>query len=364
MPTNSIEELTRLLPCQTGFLITAPVSRRFLTGFDSSDGMLFLSQKECVFLTDSRYIEAAKERIAICPVEEFRDPRKQLRALCKRNKIRRLQLELSKTNLMEASNYQNWLWDSTRVVTGRHRFWGALTSERLLEINLKRLRRAKTPEQADCVRRAQRIAEAALTAVLQNDFREGVTERELALALDFHMLRNGAEALSFETIVVAGENGSRPHGVPGGRPLRGGDFVTMDFGAVVDGWHSDMTRTTALDGIDEEQRKIYGTVLAAQRAALDRIRPGVACKEVDAAARRVIEEAGYGEYFRHGAGHGVGLEIHEAPTLSSKSEDILAPGDIVTVEPGIYLPGKCGVRIEDMALVTEDGYENLTQAAK
>jgi len=163
---------------------------------------------------------------------------------------------------------------------------------------------------------------------------------------------------------VAGENGSKPHGVPSGRKLQAGDLLTLDFGAVVDGWHSDMTRTIAIGEPSDEQRKIYGIVLEAQLAALDKLGPGVSCKDVDFCARQMIEAAGYGEHFRHGTGHGVGLEVHEAPSLSRKSKDVLAPGMVVTVEPGIYLPGSCGVRIEDMALITETGYENLTKVKK
>ncbi len=350
---TALEELARALPSRTAALITAPVSRRFLTGFFSSAGTLFLSRGEVVFLTDSRYFEAARAAVTVCPVEELSAAPEQLRRLCRRNNIRRLLPEAGKMTLAQAAKYRRWL---PGVRLEGNKPW--------LDAELVRLRRAKKPAQADCVRRAQRIAEAAFAATLAEDLRVGITERELALALGQRMLRAGAQALSFETIVVAGENGSKPHGVPGDRALRPGDLVTMDFGATVDGWHSDMTRTVALGEPGQEERTIYEVVLRAQEAALACIRPGLACEEADAAARRVIEAAGYGAYFRHGVGHGVGLEIHEAPSLAPKSKEILAPGDIVTVEPGIYLPGRCGVRIEDMVLITEDGYENLTLAEK
>ena len=333
-------------------LLTAPVSRRRLTGFESSDGMLFLAQGKAVFLTDSRYIEAARAAVAACAVAELRETGPQLRALCKEHRVKRLFIETQSATLGEAARLRALLpgvWIEAR---------DSRADKRLREIRLY-----KTQEEAECIRRAQGIAERAFAYIL-GVIKPGMTEREIALELDYAMLRGGARALSFETIAVTGENGSKPHGVPGERKLQAGDLLTLDFGAVADGYHSDMTRTIAIGEPGEEQRKIYKIVLEAQLAALNALAPGVACKEIDARARRLIEAAGYGEHFRHGTGHGVGLEIHEAPSLSRKSKDVLAPGMVVTVEPGIYLPGKCGVRIEDMALITENGYENLTKADK
>ena len=178
------------------------------------------------------------------------------------------------------------------------------------------------------------------------------------------MLSHGAQALSFETIAVGGVNSSMPHGVPSEYRIQSGDFVTMDYGAVVGGYHSDMTRTVAVGEVDEERKNVYDIVLRAQRAALDFLRPGVACMEADRAARELITREGYGNDYRHGTGHGVGIEIHEQPVLSPASKQVLAPGHVVTVEPGIYLPGRFGVRIEDMAFLTQDGCENLTNAPK
>ena len=178
------------------------------------------------------------------------------------------------------------------------------------------------------------------------------------------MLRAGAQALSFETIAVSGRNSSMPHGVPTDKMVERGDFVTMDYGAVVNGYHSDMTRTVAVGEVSGKQAEVYDTVLKAQLTSLDLLAPGVACKAADAAARDVINAAGYGEFFGHGTGHGVGVEIHEFPVLNPRSTEILAPGDVVTVEPGIYLPGEFGVRIEDMAFITENGSENLTKCPK
>ena len=178
------------------------------------------------------------------------------------------------------------------------------------------------------------------------------------------MLKNGADGLSFETIAISGKNTSMPHGVPTEKPVEKGDFITMDYGALYRGYHSDMTRTVALGYVSDEQEKVYNTVLEAQKAAAEAVKPGAKCADADAAARQIIEKAGYAEFFTHGTGHGVGIDIHEPPTVSYRSEETLRPGDVVTAEPGIYLPGKFGVRIEDMLYVTENSAENLTEAPK
>ena len=344
-----ITHIQKSLPPRTAALIESPVNRRYLTGFASSYGHLLITQGGAVFLTDSRYIEAAQASDTACPVEEIKAGR--LRALCKQHGVRKILLE-GACDLARARQL--------RAMLPAVHF--DLRSKKL-ELLLRNLRVCKSPREIEHIKAAQAIAEQAFEHILGR-ITPGVSERELALELDYFMLRHGAEALSFETIVAAGENGSRPHAVPGEHKLRRGDLITMDFGAVVNGYHSDMTRTVALGEPDANAREIYETVLAAQEAALAAIKPGVPCKEVDAAAREVIERTGYGEHFRHGTGHGVGLEIHEEPRLSKQSEDVLRPGMVVTVEPGIYLPGQCGVRIEDMAVITETGCENLTKTTK
>ena len=349
---NRITQLQNSLPANAAGLITNPISRRYCTGFPSSAGMLLLCNDEALFLTDSRYIEAAKQAVTAVPVEEQTNSRQQLTAFCKRHKIKRLFIEADHTTLSEHERLQKML-PKLHIERG-----GRLSKA------LTRLRMHKTTEEIASIKQAQSIAEAALAHVLEHHIKPGVTERELALELDFYMLRNGAEVVSFDTIAVAGENGANPHGVPGERPLGCGDLLTMDFGAAVNGLHSDMTRTVAVGTCADEACEVYETVLRAQQAALQIAAPGIPCSELDAAARNVIKEAGFGEYFRHGTGHGVGYEIHEAPTAAPKSKDILAPGMVVTVEPGIYIPGKHGVRIEDMVLITETGCENLTQAGK
>ena len=348
---HRIARVQKTLPPRAAALVTDPVSRRYLTGFDSSDGVLFIAPQAALLLTDSRYVEAARQSVTACPVEELADAPKQLREVCAQHRVKRLFVETQRVTLAQAARWRGWL-PGVWIERGG-----------LLDQALRELRMHKAQAEIGAVQAAQGIAEEAFAQILPL-LRPGVSERAIALELDYAMLRGGAEAVSFETIAVSGENGSKPHGVPGGRELRSGDLLTLDFGAVVDGYHSDMTRTVAIGPVDEERRRVYDTVLRAQRAALSALAPGVPCKDADAAARDIVKAAGYGGEFRHGTGHGVGLEIHEAPTLSAKSKDTLAPGMVVTVEPGIYLPERFGVRIEDMALITETGVENLTNTGK
>ena len=224
-------------------------------------------------------------------------------------------------------------------------------------------RRKKSEEEKNCILKAQAIAEKAFDHILGFISTEK-TEKDIALELDFFMLRNGAEATSFDTIAVSGANSSMPHGVPSDKKICNGDFITLDYGAVINGYHSDMTRTVAVGSVSTKMAEVYETVLNAQLASLASLRDGISGIDADKAARDIIANAGYGEFFGHGTGHGVGIEIHEEPRLSPKSDKILCKGDVVTVEPGIYLPGEFGVRIEDMAFITENGYENLTKSPK
>ena len=210
---------------------------------------------------------------------------------------------------------------------------------------------------------AQRIAERALTDIL-NEIRPGVTEKEIAARLQYLMLHYGAENMSFDPIVVSGPNGSLPHGVPSEKVIQSGEFVTMDFGCIYHGYCSDMTRTVAVGSVTEEMRQVYNTVLAAQKAGIEAARAGATGRAVDGAARAVIQQAGYGPYFGHSFGHGVGVEIHEGPNATPSNDKPLPAGAVISAEPGIYLPGKLGVRIEDVLYLTEGGCQNLTLAPK
>jgi len=345
-----ISQLQNRLEENCTVIIESPENRLYFTGFHSSLGYLVVNKSNAVFLTDSRYIEAAQNSIEGARVEEYfsLETVKEELSLIGATKV---VMQSSTTTVASAQNYGAF-FDGFDL-----RFDGSLDKI------ISDLRIIKDRDELDNVIKAQRIAESALDYVL-GIIREGMTEKQLALELDFYMLSHGADALSFDTIAVSGKNSSLPHGVPSDKKIEKGDFITMDFGAVVNGYHSDMTRTVAVGFVSDEQKKVYETVLKAQQTALDGVRAGIVCRDADALARNVISGAGYGEFFRHGLGHGVGVEIHEAPTVSPKGDTVLKEGMLITVEPGIYLPERFGVRIEDMVCVTENGCENLTKADK
>lgn len=334
-----------------GALIVSPENRRYFTQFPSSDGYLLVSAEEATLVTDSRYVEAAEKNAGGCSVVLQTTDSTQLFDLFSKMHVTRVAVEASRMNLAQYA----------RICAALEPM--AVLADSTLDNLIAGLRSVKQMDEIEKIRAAQKIAEQAF-AYICDFIKPGRTEREIALELDFYMLHHGAEALSFETIAVSGENGSMPHGVPGDRQVQPGDFVTMDFGAVVDGYHSDMTRTVAVGQVSDRQKEVYNVVLSAQKALLAALRPGLSCAEADKIARDVIESAGYGAYFGHSAGHGVGVEIHEFPNLSPRSKSVLTVGNVVTDEPGIYLPGEFGVRIEDMAHITPDGCENLTGSPK
>lgn len=347
------EALAATLQAGEAYLIFSEENRRYFTGFAATDGWLLVTPGERIFLTDSRYIEAARRQVKGCTdVVLLLSLREQLPALCARLGVKELFIEDDRMNVAELRRLRTML-------TGI-----AVSDGDRASTAINRLRSVKTQTEIAEIEKAQAIAEKAFSYIL-TVMREGVTEKEVALSLDYFMLKNGAEALSFETIAVSGPNSSMPHGVPSDRKLQKGDFITLDYGAVVNGYHSDMTRTVALGRVTDKMAAVYDTVLSAQKAALDAIGPGVRCFDADKAARDIITAAGYGDCFGHSTGHGVGVEIHEAPSLSPKSGDaVLEIGNVVTAEPGIYLPGEFGVRIEDMAAVTAFGCRNLTGCPK
>ena len=225
------------------------------------------------------------------------------------------------------------------------------------------LRASKTEEEIACMIEAQRISEKALETVL-HIIKPGMTERQVAAELVYNMLKNGSEGNSFDPIVVTGSKTSLPHGVPGDKVIQSGDFVTMDFGSIKHGYCSDMTRTVAVGSASEEMRNVYDTVLRAQLAGIAAAKAGVPGKEIDAAARKVISDAGYGKYFGHGFGHSLGLDIHEWPNANPSGETPMPAGAVCSAEPGIYIPGRFGVRIEDVMVIREGGAEIITKAPK
>jgi Xaa-Pro aminopeptidase len=346
------EQLAAILPQEIdGALITSAHNRRYLTGFPSSAGIVLVTKQGACFLTDSRYIEAAKRVISDMDCIEYTSETETLRELILQFGIRTIAVEGSGMTCSELSHYQNTLGGVKLQAEG-------------LDPLLWELRLVKTEAELAKMSQAQELTEFGFDHILPF-IRAGRTEREVALELEFIIRKQGAECVAFDYIVVSGANSSMPHGVPSDKVIEQGDFVTMDFGAVVDGWHSDMTRTVAVGRCSEEQKKVYQTVLTAQKAALSVLHEGLSGAVGDAAARNVIAKAGYGEFFGHGTGHGVGIEIHEAPRLSPMAGGVLLKaGSVVTVEPGIYLPGKFGVRIEDMVHVTGNGCKNFTKSPK
>lgn len=347
---NRIQAIQRALCENEAALFFSAPACRYLTDFDFTDGGVLILPDTAYLLTDSRYIEAAEESVAALHCISCNGLYRTVETLLQQQGICRLHLE--RTTSVAVLECLHEKLSAEIAVDGR--VDAALTESRMV----------KTAEELARLREAQRLTELGFFHILPF-LKPGVTEREAALELEFFMRRAGADGVSFDFVVVSGKNTSRPHGVPTDKPLENGDFVTMDFGALYRGYHADMTRTVAIGGVSPEQRRVYDTVLQAQLAALDTLRAGISGREGDAAARAVIESAGYGECFGHGTGHGVGVEIHEAPNLSPRAAETPLPvGCIVTVEPGIYLPGRFGVRIEDMVMLTADGCENLTSAPK
>lgn len=344
------KKLQSRLEKNQAFLIHSPENRRYLTGFASSDGYLLITPDEAILFADSRYIEAAQKSAQGCTeIALLTSLSQQLKEYAEKLGIKSVFTEAQRLSVDEFNSFCEILPCECKAEQ---------TDEAI-----DALRRSKGIEEKQKILAAQAIAEKAFDRIL-GFIKEGVTERDIALELDFYMLKNGAECVSFETIAVSGKNSSMPHGVPSDKKIERGDFITMDFGAVVDGYHSDMTRTVAVGEVSSKQAEVYETVLSAQEKSLALLKAGVSCFDADAAARDIIKSAGYGSFFGHGTGHGVGIEIHEQPRLSPKSKQILEIGDVVTVEPGIYLPEEFGVRIEDMAFITENGCENLTKSPK
>ena len=332
-------------------IITSPQNRRYFTSFNSSDGFLVITGNETIFFTDSRYIEAAQNQVTVCKSVLLKRVSETIAPYLKEKNIENIYLETERLTVAELNSLKK-VFDFCKVEA----------KEEVDEI-INKLRSVKTEKEVEYIKKAQQIAEDAFKHILKF-IKVGVTEKEIALKLDFYMLSHGAEAVSFETIAVSGKNSSMPHGVPTDKRIENGDFITMDFGAVYNGYHSDMTRTVIVGEPTEKQKEVYETVLKAQTEALAVLKAGVSGVDADKAARDIIEAKGYKENFGHGTGHGVGIEIHESPNLSPYSKAILETGNIVTVEPGIYIPDEFGVRIEDMALITENGYINLTNCEK
>ena len=332
-----------------GLLLTSRYSRHYGAEFDIAEGVAIVTKAGCRYFTDSRYIESAQsglkgfEVLDVAGVGYF----KRLNDAIADFGVTTLGFEENYLTVAEFQGYEKNL--NAKLVPFNKEIYG--------------FRAVKEDWELENLRKAQKIADKAFAEVLPR-IKVGMSELELQAELIYCMYKNGAHGLSFDPIVVSGPNSSMPHGVAGERKIQDGDFITMDFGVLYNGYCSDMTRTVAVGHVTEEMEKVYNTVLAAQLAGIAISRAGVAAKAIDGAARKVIEEAGYGPYFSHSYGHGVGLEIHEAPGLSFKSETDVPANAVCSAEPGIYLPGKFGVRIEDCVIFTGDGCENLASSPK
>lgn len=347
---SAIMKITSKLPYYKidAMLLTSPTGRLYATGFPSTAGALLVTAHEACLLADSRYFEAAKAAVTdatVTMVGKDETINECLASLISKKKIKKLGFE---DGAVTFSAYQKMRKFGVKLVQ----------AQKLIND----LRNIKSRDELSKMIAAQRLAEKVYNEILTL-ISSDITEKELAAEFIYRSLKYGAEKESFPPIVVSGKNSSLPHGVPGNEKI-GKGFLTIDFGVSLNGWCSDTTRTVCVGEPDDEMVKIYNTVLEAQLAGIATIRAGVKGVDVDGAARAVIEKAGYGDYFGHGFSHSIGLEVHEFLKASPLSGDILPAGAVISAEPGIYIPGRYGVRIEDILYITEDGCENIVELPK
>ena len=330
-------------------LIFGLPNMRYLSGFTGTDGVLLISEEEVVFLTDSRY--QAQARSQVCAE----------RIVCYKDKLHAIGEELLRSECkrvgFDADVVSVALFEELKKKVIKPLEWCPLSKK------LQAIRGIKTPDELSALKKAASLNRQAFELILPA-IQPGATEKHIALELEYALKRLGGEANAFDFIVASGVRGALPHGVASDKQLRSGELVTIDFGTRVEGYHSDETVTLAIGEVDGKLRQIFDIVLEAHDSALAAVRPGMQLADLDAVARDYITAKGYGDFFGHGLGHGVGLEIHEFPAVSSRSEVSLCEGMVITVEPGIYLPAVGGVRIEDTIVVTSEGYESLTSIPK
>lgn len=332
-----------------GIIISNQENRRYLSGFTGSAGVLVIGIEKAFLVTDFRYWEQAN-----LECKEFE--------LYKQGP----QLWASVSQLIQELNWERMGFEGTLTYQEYQHFEGLLTSNVVLDPVtdlVEQLRRIKEDNELELIAKAAVITDTAWEKTIDR-VRPGVKERDLALEFDYQLRLNGAEGSAFPTIVAFGARAALPHAAPSGKEVKSGDFILIDGGALYKGYNADLTRTVVMGKADPEQQRIYDIVLKAQSEALEYLRSGLTGRDIDQKARRVISEAGYGEYFGHGLGHSVGLNIHENPRLSPNESGQIPQGAVITVEPGIYLPNWGGVRIEDLVVVEENGIRNLTGAQK
>ena len=332
-------------------LLSNEANMHYICGFSPSEGRILITKNGAFHLVDSRYTETAfnhSKESGLEVIEIEKSFIEEIKKICLSNKINRIVFENETISFAQYENLKNEL-EKTEFIK--------------LDNRLMRIRNRKEPEEIELLKKANEIAEKSFIELL-NFVEEGKTEKELASLFDYLMAKNGSDGLSFDTILVSGPKTSMPHGVPGERKLKKGEFVLFDFGATYKGYHSDMTRTIALGTADDEMREMYYLVLKAQEAGIKALKAGVKCADVYKAAYDVLNEKDMGKYFRHGLGHGVGIEIHEGFSSNPRSTDTYEIGNVTSVEPGIYLPDKFGIRIEDVCIVNQNGCENISTIEK
>ena len=333
-----------------GLLLTSRYSRFYGTEYDIAEGVAIVTKAGCRYFTDSRYIESAQNGIKdfeVLQIDRQNPYSKRLNEAIADFGVETLGYEEDYLTVADLLYYEKNL--NVKLVPMNRKING--------------FRAVKEPWELELMRKAQQITDKAFSEVLTK-IKAGMTEKEVQTELIYCLYKNGADNLAFDPIVVSGPKTSMPHGVAGQRVIQEGDFITMDFGALYGSYCADMTRTVAVGYATDEMKEVYETVLKAQKAAIAATKAGMKGKDVDAVARKIIEDAGYGEYFGHGYGHGLGMEVHEAPSCSPSGETVMEVNMISSAEPGIYLPGKFGVRIEDVVIFTEDGCEDITASPK
>lgn len=347
---NKLAAMARANACD-GVLITEEENLCYATGFVGLEGMVLVTADGKGYcFTDSRYIEAAEKAVSPWGYQVIQPDVSYPQCVAQ---------------LCTEHGLQSLLFEDQAMTVATHARYTAAVPAKLIPAGeaFAETREVKEEIEVERIVAAQRIAEQALEEILPL-IKPGAVEREVAAELDYRMARLGSTGVSFQTIFVSGAKSSLPHGTPGDKKIEAGDFVTIDFGAMVGGYHSDMTRTFAVGFATDEMKKVYNTVLEAQLAGIEALEVGVPGSAVDKAARDIIEQAGYGAYFGHGLGHSLGLNIHENPRAAKTYHRPFVQGNIITIEPGIYLPGKFGVRIEDMVYLGAEGKRNLTLSPK
>lgn len=331
-----------------GLLIMSPKNRRYVSGFTGSSGALIISNEEAVLVTDFRYTEQANEQTNEFKIVEHKVPmHEEVANQVKRMGLEKVGFEKEHVTYSLFEKYQEALEAELTPTSGL----------------VENLRLIKTDEEISILKDAVKIADDAFEHIL-GYIKPGVKEIDVSNELEMFMRKQGATSSSFDIIVASGYRSALPHGVASDKEIQSGELVTLDFGAVYKGYCSDITRTIAVGEISDELKDIYNTVLEAQLKGMDGLKAGITGKEADALTRDYIKEKGYGEYFGHSTGHGIGLDVHEGPGLSFRSDKVLEEGMVVTVEPGIYVPNVGGCRIEDDTIVTKAGNDCLSKSTK